>query len=186
MSYNDELYHYGVIGMRWGVHKAKGYAADRSNYIRKQQNKEALKRYKTGDITGEQYVKARMKNRKAMVRKNQKVTDKLNKLTPEKGKKISSIYSKYKNDAINTIPHYKLKKGAKVAGSLLLSLGTSSVSVVTSGMIPTGLALNSAAKTAKKFAFTTARKAVEDVAIDTAMDYIQNKFYQKKKGAPKR
>lgn len=182
---SNELYHYGVLGMKWGVHKAKGYAADRSDYIRKQQNKEAFKRFKSGDINGEQYVKARMKNRKAMVRKNQKVSDRLSKLTPDKEKKIKSIYSKYRNDAIKTIPNYKLKKGAKKVGSLLLTLGTSSVSVVTSGAIPVGLAVNSAAKTAKRFAVRRATKAIEDFAIDTAADYIEKKFYQKK-GAPKR
>lgn len=181
----NELKHYGVVGMRWGVHKAKGYAADKNNYIRKKQNKEAFKRLKSGDITGEQYIKARLKNRKAMYRKNQKVSDKLNKLTPAKEKKIKSIYSKYKDEAVKTIPHYKLKKGAKKAGSLLLSLGTSSVSVVTYGAIPVGLALNSVGKTAKSFATSQAIGLVTDPLLDAAADYAQKKLFNKK-GAPKR
>lgn len=181
----DELYHYGVIGMRWGVHRAKRYAADTHNYIRKQKNKAALVRLKSGDITGEQYINARIKNRGVMTRKNQKVAAKLSKLTPDKEKKISSIYEKYRNEAINTIPHYKLKKGAKKVGSLLVSLGTSSVSVVTAGMIPVGLALNTTSTIAKKFAVKRAIKAVEDPVIDAAADYIQNRVF-KKKGAPKK
>ena len=179
----NELYHYGVLGMRWGIHRAKGYASDTHNYIRKQKNKAALVRLKSGDITGEQYINARIKNRGAMARKNQKVAAKLSKLTPDKEKKISSIYEKYRNEAINTIPHYKLKKGAKKAGSILASLGTSSVSVVTVGMIPVGLALNTASTIAKKFAIKRAIKAVEDPVIDAAADYVQNWIF-KKKGAP--
>lgn len=181
----NELKHYGVVGMRWGIHKAKKYAADKNNYIRKKQNKEALRRYKSGSITGEQYIKARLKNRKAMYRKNQKVSDKLNELTPDKEKKIKSIYSKYKNEAIKTIPHYKLKKGAKKAGSLLLSLGTSSISVVTYKSIPIGLALNSAGKTATKFVTKEAIKTAADPIIDTVSDKVSNKLFNKK-GAPKR
>lgn len=181
----NELMHYGVIGMKWGVRKAKSYAADRNDYIRKQKNKEAFKQYKSGNITKKQYVKARLKNRKAAAAKNQKVADRLSKLTPDKEKKVKDIYSKYKNDAINTIPNYKLKKGAKKAGSILLTLGTSSVSVVTSGAIPVGIALNSAGKTAKNFAIKSATKAVEDVAIDAATNFLEKKI-SKKKGAPKR
>lgn len=182
---DNELYHYGVLGMKWGIHRAKGYAADKNNYIRKQKNKVAYSKLKSNDITGEQYINARIKNRGNMVRKNQRVADKLSKLTPDKDKKIKSIYEKYRNDAINTIPNYKLKKGAKKVGSLLLTLGTSSVSVVTAGSIPVGLALNTASKTATNFVKRRALKAVEDPVIDAVADYVQNKIF-KKKGAPKR
>ena len=102
-----------------------------------------------------------------------------------KEKKIKSIYSKYKNEAIKTIPHYKLKKGAKKAGSLLLSLGTSSISVVTYKAIPIGLALNSAGKTATKFVTKEAIKTAADPIIDTVSDKVSNKLFNKK-GAPKR
>lgn len=180
----DELKHYGVLGMKWGVHKARSYAADRNNYIRKQKNKEAFKRLRSGEIDRYQYARARIKNRKAMDRKNQKVIDATSGLTPKKGEKISSIYKKYKDQAINTIPHYKLKKGAKKTASLLFSLGTSPINVSWKTL---SIGLDFGAKSvAKNFASKQAYNALEDMTIAAATQYVQNKHSKKRKEASKK
>lgn len=176
----NELYHYGVLGMKWGVHKARAYAEDTNNYIRKQKNKEAKAKLKSGEYTKAQYKKAKAKNYKRMVDKNRKVVADTLKLTPQKGKKVSTIYEKYKKKAISTIPNYQLKKGAKKAGSLLVSLGTTPFSFSLSG----GLAIKTSAKyVAKKFLAKQAYNLVEDVAVGAGKQAIQNIAHKKRKGA---
>lgn len=180
----DELKHYGVLGMKWGVHKARSYAADRNNYIRKQKNKEAFKRLRSGEIDRYQYARARIKNRKAMDRKNQKVIDATSGLTPKKGEKISSIYKKYKDQAINTIPHYKLKKGAKKTASLLISLGTSPITVNWKAM---SIGLDFGAKSvAKNFISKQATNAFDNAVTAGVTQYLQDKKSKKRKEASKK
>ena len=177
----DELKHYGVLGMKWGVYKARKYAADRNNYIRKQKNKEAFKRLKSGDINKYQYVRSRIKNRESMDRKNRKVIDATSGLTPKKGEKVSSIYNKYKNQAINTIPHYKLKKGAKTATSLLVSLGTSPINLSV-GLTGLSIGIKTSAKAiGKEFIKRQAAGAVQDVAVSAVQQYYENKGSKKRK-----
>lgn len=184
-NYSCELYHYGVIGMKWGVHKARGYAADKNNYVRRQQNKVAKARLKNGEITKEEYKKTVAKNYKAMVRKNQKVIKDTKNLTPEKGKKVSSIYNKYKNQAIKTIPHYKLKKGAKTAGSLLLDVGSTAVSAYATG--GTSLITKAGIKLlAKKLATKEAVNVAKNVAIGAGKQEIENVVYDKKQKEDKK
>jgi hypothetical protein len=119
----NELYHYGVLGMKWGIHKARSYAEDKNRYVRKQRDKIAESKYKLGEYDTNQYEAAKRRNRYNERRKNQKVIGETLKLSPKKGEKVSSIYNKYKKQAIRTIPNYKLKKGAKVAADVLYTIG---------------------------------------------------------------
>lgn len=172
-----ELYHYGVIGMRWGQHKARTYASDTNAYIRKQNNKKAKIKYKAGEITKSQYKSALKRNKTLMRKKNLKVINDTAKLTPEKNKKISSIYKKYENQAIKTIPHYKLKKGAKATAKLLLKVGlysaTGSVNVIGAGRY--------LAKYGAKAATTSAIGLATGIATDKAYGIAEDLAYNEAK-----
>lgn len=186
----DELKHYGVLGMKWGVHKARTYAMETNNYIRRQSNKKAKAKLKSGEYSIGQYERAKAKNYQAMVKKNRNVIEKTAELTPKAGESISSIYNKYKAKAISTIPHYKLKKGAKTAASILLTIGSSYTSAVWSvGAASTsaGLYWQAVGKsTVKNFIRKRAANMAENAAIDAATLYIQDRAVKKRKEASKK
>lgn len=120
MSSRSELRHYGVIGMKWGQHKARTYIQDTNAYLRKKQNKQARIRYKSGKMSKENYKATLRFNREKEAAANVIAYQKIKSITPKENAKISSIYKSYKNKAISTIPNYTLKKGAKLAAKAAL------------------------------------------------------------------
>ena len=171
-----ELYHYGVIGMKWGAHKARSYAADKNAYIRKQRDKKAAEKYRSGEYSSNQYRAAKRRNKRDEYRKNQKVIGETLKLTPKKGAKVSSIYNKYKDQAVKTIPHYKLKKGAKTAGKILYNLGSAAINtnVTTAGI---KIAVNIGAKS---LARGLAVNALKDIGATTGSRIAEDYPYKRK------
>ena len=140
---DDELMHYGVLGMKWGVHRAKVYSRDYNEYNRKQKNRAAKLAYKQKQITKEQYKEKKRENAIDEYNANVEVNNRLRKLTPNKAAKMSSIYKSYQNKTLSTIPHYRLKKGAKITGRILGNIG---LSTLTAGLGVAGLEVRAVAE----------------------------------------
>lgn len=182
MAYTEELYHYGVLGMKWGAHKARQYAADKNAYVRKQRDSAAKEKLNSGEYTRNQYRSAIRRNKRNEFRKNQKVVGETLKLSPKKGAKISSIYAKYKKEAIKTIPNYKLKKGAKTVASILLNIGTSGLTMnpsIAAGRLAVKPAIQYGAK---QLAIQATKSMAREVGQHVAEDYV---YKQSHKGGGK-
>lgn len=184
-----ELYHYGVIGMRWGQHKARTYAGDKNAYIRKQNDKAAKARYKSGKTTKSQYKGELKRNRTLMRKKNLKVINETSKLTVKKGEKISSIYKKYEKQAVKTIPHYKLKKGSKMAAKLLLKTGlfamTGTNGFVGFGklMVANGFQIAAKGITAKALATGLVKEVATDAGKELVINEAKTEYGKRKEGS---
>lgn len=126
----NELCHYGVLGMRWGVHKARTYAHDVNKYRYKQNirrlNSKMSKALRDGEgktMSRSQYERAKKKYKTELKRANDKIDREIGKTKIQKDSKVSAIYRKYKDQAVKEIPHYKLKRGLKTTGKVLGYIG---------------------------------------------------------------
>lgn len=61
----NELMHYGVMGMKWGVRKARGVADDMDRFHSNAVHAKLRRMYRNGEISKEQYKMAKRKNRAA-------------------------------------------------------------------------------------------------------------------------
>lgn len=139
LNNNDELMHYGVLGMKWGVRRNVRLLANRRRNASVQKIKAD---YKTGKITREQ-KKARIQ--KANTAKSSYITD-----TKAKFKAIDNKqdYKKAKNtiamQTINEVSYPTIKKGVTTVNKLIGGshvLGTAVSGVATASVLgPVGLA----------------------------------------------
>lgn len=145
-SYQPELYHHGVKGMKWGVRRdtQKSYLRrtkrdlyllndrDYNQKVRKLKNRRDF-----GSINDEQYRSAK---KEAKIKR--KETSK-NIKSMKAAKSLSDArkqFTETRTRAVKEIPHYRLKRGARTVSTLLSGLGAVSLAA-TAGAVGVGAAM---------------------------------------------
>ena len=90
---------------------------------------------RAGQITKDEYKQSKLdikqKYEKALLEDVQNIVNSRKNITPDTSRKISEIYSKYKDTAYKEIPNYLIHKGirfgAKVGASVLVGMAVNSV-----------------------------------------------------------
>ena len=110
----DHLAHYGVVGMHWGVRKARKYAKDLNQAKRNDEVRKSRLEKNQGKITKKQHkenvkkANARQKARDKKVRQDLSNVKKTN-----RGVKARTISEPYKNKAYSGIRNYGGKRVAR-------------------------------------------------------------------------
>lgn len=115
----NSLTHYGVLGMKWGQHKAARYYADIQQHKRNQAVSKLRKKKNVGDISTSEFRQGRKRLNKQMKSNVKSYKSSLKKMKPQKGTPASKIYNKVGKQAYKEIPKYNVKTGARVASSVI-------------------------------------------------------------------
>lgn len=166
---DDELMHYGVIGMRWGVRRyqpysqgynpqhigkfeakkgiAKAYEHQRNmNWHKRNQAIKADRRLKnTGEITKAEFKERKRQHHEELKRANRElqVNDKFGKeaLSKATSGTAEGIYGRYAKEAYKGDPHYSKKLGVQLANKILTGVRAGSTIAQTAGSVKLGIAL---------------------------------------------
>lgn len=114
---DDELQHYGVKGMKWGIRRDFRALA---NHRRNREYRKAKNAYDRGDIS-----KAEKKSRYAAARQKKKnyiseTRSRYKNASPEQRRKMDR---EIKNQSVNEIPYRNIKKGATTVNRILGGYG---------------------------------------------------------------
>ena len=120
-----------IIG-RIAQKRAIGYAKDIQQHRKNKEISNLRNEKRTGQITKDEYKKSKLdikqKYEKALLEDVQNIVNSRKHITEDTSKKISEIYSKYKDTAYKEIPNYLIHKGirvgAKIGATVLVGLAT--------------------------------------------------------------
>lgn len=126
---NDELYHYGVPGMKWGVRRDTRILA---NHRRNTEADILKEQYRSGKITKRQYKDS---IRKVNLRKKQYMSDVENKFRNAKSdSERARLGENISNTAVKEVPNITVKRGLAVANQLFGTASIGSTAYTTLGL----------------------------------------------------
>lgn len=130
LTVNDEIYHYGVPGMKWGVRRDVRILANHRRNVAANQLKE---RYRFGNITKQQYKDS---IRNVNLHKKKYLSDVENKF---RNAKTNSERSKLSKDitiaAIKEVPNITVKRGFAVVNQLFGTASIGGTAYTTAGLV---------------------------------------------------
>lgn len=161
---NDELYHYGVPGMKWGVRRDARILANHRRNVEANQLKE---QYRSGNITKQQYKDS---IRKVNLRKKNYISNVENKFKNAKSDSERTKLGKNITDtAVKEVPNITIKRGLAVANQLFGTASIGSTAYTTLGLA----AVNPA------FATAYVGAGIVAAAAETGFRYITRSMLDK-------
>lgn len=161
---NNELYHYGVPGMKWGVRRDTRILA---NHRRNTEATLLKEQYRSGKITKQQYKDS---IRKVNLRKKQYMSDVENKFRNAKSNiERDKLGEDISNTAVKEVPNITIKRGLAVANQLFGTASIGSTAYTTLGLA----AINPA------FATAYVGAGVVTAAAETGFRYVTRSLLDK-------
>lgn len=129
LTVNDELYHYGVPGMKWGVRRDTRILA---NHRRNTEAGQLKEQYRSGKITKQEYKDS---IQKVNLRKKQYISDIENKFRNAKNdSERTKLGENISNTAVKEVPNITVKRGLAVANQILGTASIGSTAYTTVGL----------------------------------------------------